>query len=410
MSFHLELRSLGSVLCTLTPLATATAQVAWPAGAGVEIGMAGATNKLPAGYEPSGAVWHAGLQRLLIVGDGGQVTMMDASGGSQITWDVGGDLEGIALTSPTATVAYLALEQPDSVLEFDLLSGRLTGQSWDLQPWIEGPANLGLEALTYVEGLFYAGHQADGNVFVFDLLPGGAVEYVATIRPYLGRGDVSGLHYEPATGILYTVHDAYDALVERTASGVFIREYALAGAEQEGITFAPCCAQGEATVFVTQDTGEVLRYEGYPVTCTPAGGLGNVCASCSQAQVTVNRGPSQPFNPTCLASLTPPLIGTTWQLQVDASGTLGAQWSRVTCRLGATATLFDQGWLLVNPSTPVCFTSRVVSSGAGIHSYPIPNDPGLVGTVWHVQAQLGRGEANLMRFCNSLDVIVGDCP
>ena len=410
MSRHLDLRSLGLVLCTLVATTTAKAQAAWPAGAGVEIGMAGAPGKLPPGYEPSGAVWHAGLQRLLIVGDGGQVTMMDRDGGSQVTWDVGGDLEGIALKSPGSTLAYLALEQPNSVLEFDLVAGKLTGRSWDLQTWIHNPANLGIEALTCVNGLFYAGHQATGNVFVFDLLPGGVAQLVNVIPPHLGRGDVSGLHYEPATEILYTIHDAYDVCVERRPNGVFIREYVLAGSEQEGITFAPCCARGNASAFVTQDTGAVLRYEGYPMACTPIGSQGNVCSSCSPAQVTVNTGPSRPFNPPCLVSLTQPVIGTTWQLQVDASGTVGAQWSRVTCRLGAAAALFDQGWLLVSPATPVCFTSRVFSSGLGVHSVPIPDDPGLVGTVWHVQAQLGRGEANLMRFCNSLDVVVGDCP
>jgi hypothetical protein len=144
MSEHLEYRSLGLVLCAFAWMTNAAAQASWPAGAGVEIGMAGAANKLPAGYEPSGAVWHAGLQRLLIVGDGGQVTMMDTDGGSQVTWNVGGDLEGIALPSPTATLAYLALEQPNAVLEFDLASGHLTGQSWDLEPWIHSTTKMGL--------------------------------------------------------------------------------------------------------------------------------------------------------------------------------------------------------------------------------------------------------------------------
>ena len=55
---------------------------------------------LPAGYEPSGAVWHLRLNVLFIVGDGGQVSQLDADGLNVTTWEVGGDLEGICVAAP----------------------------------------------------------------------------------------------------------------------------------------------------------------------------------------------------------------------------------------------------------------------------------------------------------------------
>ena len=51
---------------------------------------------LPAGYEPSGAVWHPRLGVLLLVSDNGWVSRMDADGQNAMTWLTGGDLEAIA--------------------------------------------------------------------------------------------------------------------------------------------------------------------------------------------------------------------------------------------------------------------------------------------------------------------------
>jgi len=227
----------------------------------------GQPGKLPPGYEPSGAAWHAGRQELVIVGDGGQVTAMDRDGGQMTTWQLWGDLEAVAVADPGSSLVYLGLEQPDMVLEFDLTTGQLTGEQWDLTPWMTGPSNEGLEALTFAEGLFLAGLQSDGRIFRFDLQPGGVVVPGSALASHLGRGDLSGLHYEPATAVLYAIHDSYDAIVEYDAQGVFLREYALAGDNQEGVTLAPCCPGGAASIFLAEDSGEVWRYEGYPILC-----------------------------------------------------------------------------------------------------------------------------------------------
>lgn len=242
----------------------------WPGDSGVEIGDVGGVGGLPSGYEPSGAVWHTGLEVLLVVGDGGQVSEMDADGSNVTTWSPGGDLEGITVADPDSDLVYLGRERPDAVLEFDLTTGTLTGNAWDLTPWLTGPENQGLEALTYVDGLFYAGLQADGNIYVFRLLHLGVVEHVETIASPGSRTDISGLHYDADTEILYAVYDSFDVIVEMQADGTFVREYDLLGDDQEGIALVPDCLMDEATVFIAEDSQEVWRYQGYPVVCIAA--------------------------------------------------------------------------------------------------------------------------------------------
>jgi hypothetical protein len=194
---------------------------------------------------------------------------MDADGQNATTWVTGGDLEGIAIADAQTDLVYLGVEDPDSVLEFDLLTGTLTGNSWDLTPWMTGPGSSGLEALTYVDGLFYAGHQDEGNIYVFRLQSSGSVELVDVFAAPSGRHDVSGLHYDAATQTLYAIHDAFDVIVELEADGSFIREFDLPGGTQEGVTLVPDCSAWESQVFVSEDDGAVWRYELYPAACIP---------------------------------------------------------------------------------------------------------------------------------------------
>ncbi len=275
---------------------TARAAPPWPGDAGVEIGLIGQAGGLPSGYEPSGAAWHAGLGMLVIVGDDGDVSIMEADGSNKTTWTPGGDLEAVAIADPGDTLVYLGREHPDAVLEFDLATGLLTGNSWDLTPYMTGAINSGLEALTYVDGLFYAGHQGEGNIYVFDLQPAGVVQHLATLPPPGGRTDVSGLDFDPATGTLYAIYDSFNVIVEMTADGTFLSEYTLAGDNQEGVAIVKSCPAVEAEVFIAEDPGEVWRYGGYPVACggdsVPALSLAGIALFAALAKI---RG-SGPFN------------------------------------------------------------------------------------------------------------------
>jgi hypothetical protein len=266
--------SVAIVLAEAMILLAATAHDAaavdpWPGNSGTEIGgMDG--GGLPSGYEPSGAVWHPGLAQLLIVGDDGDVTKMDLDGSNQVAWSPGGDLEAITITGPFANLAYLGRERPDAILEFDLQTGLLSGNSWDLTPWMTSSSNKGLEALTYVDGLFYAGLQETGTIYVFELLAGGAVDFITTIPSPDGRTDLSGLHYDDVTQILFAIYDTSNEILEMTSDGTLLRAYVLPGDHQEGVALTRDCGSGVAKVFISEDSGDVWHYADYPLGCPVA--------------------------------------------------------------------------------------------------------------------------------------------
>jgi GH18 family chitinase/lysophospholipase L1-like esterase len=274
------LEALRDLFATPTPAPSPSPAPAWPGGAGIEIGSG-----LDAGFEPSGIVWHQRLGALFIVGDGGEAVRMGEDGGGLNIWTPGGDLEGIAIADPETDYLYLGVEDPDSIREFDLAAGTLTEKSWTLTPWMAGAANSGLEALTFVPdghhpypdgtsgGLFYAGLQEDGKIYVFnvDLSGDEIVNYVDTIVPVPGRSDISGLHYHRETRTLYAVFDGSNLLREIKTDGTMIAEYHLPGNDQEGITLKPSCPSPVTSVFIAEDVGpEIWRYDGYPVACISA--------------------------------------------------------------------------------------------------------------------------------------------
>ena len=196
---------------------------------------AGIGAALPAGYEPSGAVWHPQLQKLFVVDDGGIVSRMDLDGSTVVNWSVPGDLEGITVADPSGDLLYLGIEQPDGISEFDMATGQVR-RTFDLTPWMQGPDNSGLEALTFVPdganpegGLFYAGLQNDGIIYVFELpirtsTTSTVVRFVRTINPVPGRADISGIEWDRDNNVLYAIWDGADMVRKMTADGTFIAE------------------------------------------------------------------------------------------------------------------------------------------------------------------------------------------
>jgi hypothetical protein len=230
---------------------------------------------LPEGYEPSGAVWHTGLSKLLLVSDGGLVSMMNPDGTSVNNWSVAGDLEAISVTDPSSPFVYVGVEKPDSILELNINTGIVT-RTFDLTPWMSGPANRGLEALTFLPdpgdpegGLFYAGLQDDGKIYSFRLSISSSttattVTHLETITPVPGRTDLSGLHYDSNNEVLYAIFDDSDLLRAMQADGTFLEEWDLAGNDQEGVALL-----GD-TLFIAEDVGgEVWRYSPFPILLRP---------------------------------------------------------------------------------------------------------------------------------------------
>ena len=245
---------------------------------------------LPAWYEPSGIVWHDELGVLFLVSDNGYVSRMGFDGSGVTNWYAGGyDLEGITVADFSSTYLYLGVENPDGILEFDVSTGALTGKSWDLTPWMASVnPNSGLEALTFVPdghhpygttssgGLFYAGLQENGKIYIFDAdrSTSGSVSYVATLTPVSGRTDLSDMQYNTHTRTLYLIYDSSNYIREILTDNTYITEYTLPGVDQEGISFVRT-SPSDGVIYMGQDSGGVKKYSGYPVVDSDSDGLTN---------------------------------------------------------------------------------------------------------------------------------------
>lgn len=253
----------------------------WPGGAGTTI----ATYS-----DASGAVWHEARESLFVVQNSGTLVELSSNGTSKDSWPVPGDLEGIALAENDRYL-YIGIEHPDSIIEFDLQTETITG-SWNLTAWMTGLDNLGLEGLAYRNGYFLAGLQADGKIYVFDvnLDVDDDVSHVDTITPYAGYTDVSGIEYNSDTGITYSIFDTANALIELNSSNDIVKHYSLPGSAQEGFAMKTNCMSQKSDVYITNDdTGQIMKYTNYPITCLDADGDGvNYATDCNDYDASIS--------------------------------------------------------------------------------------------------------------------------
>jgi hypothetical protein len=224
-------------------------------------------------FEPSGIEWHSGRSQFVIVGDEGQVAMINAAGGDVHMWALGNtyDFEGVAIDPSILGYAYLLDENTSSAFEFDLEAGALTGKSWSFSDKISEVDGAGAEGLAYANGSFYVGWQYDGDIFVYsvDLETSGSQSFVQEIHTTSGYYDISGLTYNSDTNRLAAIYDSLNILEEWSLDGTtLLASYSLPGSNQEGVAFVNDCASSTATVVVAEDSGAVVSYAGYPMTCT----------------------------------------------------------------------------------------------------------------------------------------------
>ena len=257
-------------VCSFSLIAVHAAWSAEPFPSESLPGISVGDNNLPSGYEPSGIVWHSRVQKLFLVSDGGIVSSMNTDGTGVSNWYPGGDLEGIAIAQPQSSLIYLGIEHPDSISEFNITTGMVT-RTFDLRSWMTGPDNSGLEALTFVPdandaegGLFYAGLQDTGQIFVFRLpilssTTSTAVTYIRTIPALNNINDISGLHYEISQDVLYAIYDSANLLRAMEPNGTLIKEWNLPGVDQEGITLKG------TELYIAHDTGGVYMYSPFAV-------------------------------------------------------------------------------------------------------------------------------------------------
>ena len=201
---------------------------------------------LPSQYETSGLTWHDGLQKLFAVSDEGIVSMMNGDGTDIVNWNVPGDLEALTVADHTSNLIYIGVENPDSILEFDVSTGQVT-RTFDLTNWMTGADNRGLEALAFVPdathsegGLFYAGLQSDGRIYQFALpilssSSSTAVTFVQSMAIEGGSTDLAGLAYDPSSDLLLAMFDSMDQLNVIDRDGQLRSRWNVPGAGQEAV-------------------------------------------------------------------------------------------------------------------------------------------------------------------------------
>ena len=253
----------------------------WPAAAsGTNIGAGiGVFN---AGFEASGLTYHPD-HGYIVVGDDGDIALVE-EGGQVTAYEIlGGDFEGIAVKQGVASFAYIASENLNAILEVALSDLSSTGKSWPLE--LPQSGGLGFEGIAFVPadyapaswgqsccgGFFIAGTQADSALRVFDIDTSVGsdtmISPVTTIAT--DYSDVSGLHFSNETRLLYVLHDTANRLTEITLLGTKMAQYETpTSADEEGIVIVPDCSIGTAAVSLADDGGPtVMQYGDYPIIC-----------------------------------------------------------------------------------------------------------------------------------------------
>ena len=226
--------------------------------------------ELPVGYETSGLTWHQGLKKIFAVSDEGIVSMMNRDGTELVHWNLGGDFEAVTVADHESNFIYIGVENPDSVIEFDVSSGQIT-RTFSLTNWMTGPSNLGLEALTFVPdathpegGLFYAGLQSTGEIFRFALSIKSSptvtsVTFIDTLTIEGNHTDIADLSYDPTSNRILAVYDSLDRIKVIEKDGELRTQWVAPGSEQEAILYVG----GDLFIgedFGSSSTGTITRY------------------------------------------------------------------------------------------------------------------------------------------------------
>ncbi|MEK7132118.1 MAG: SdiA-regulated domain-containing protein [Patescibacteria group bacterium] len=264
-----------------TPVFVALA-TAWPADP-VGSDIAPPLQVVIPAFEPSGVIYHPDRNSYIVVSDEGDIAELAPDGAVLHSWSLGAsyDLEDVTI-GLAPNLVYLAEENTSRAYAFNLTTGTLTGWYTDFSAYITEVGGInGMEGLAFVldgnhpygvttaGGLFYAGWQEDGDIYLFE--PNFAISTVGIFKTELhmttGYTDLSALYFNNSTATLYAVYDGLNILEERSADGIFITNYSLPGDNQEGFTLG---LSGELyDAVVAEDNGRIMNYKGFSVVPEP---------------------------------------------------------------------------------------------------------------------------------------------
>jgi len=224
--------------------------------------------------EPSGICWHAQRQTLFVVGDEGDICEITADGVLVEQKHIrDADFEGVTW-DPGTGLLYLVIEEEEAILEVDpetfaVLREFSVPRQFRGQTLLAAGAE-GIEGLTFRPdpahaegGVFYVANQAftladeEDISAVFQVeLPLRTQGTRGRITGYFEPGiiDLSGLHYDPATGRMLVISDATNLILEYSRDHQLLSVQAFPGDNQEGVTL-----DADGFIYIAQDTGGILK-------------------------------------------------------------------------------------------------------------------------------------------------------
>jgi len=209
-------------------------------------------------HEASGIAWHAALRRFFVVGDRGTLAEIDPAGSVLKLHRVKGNLEDVAVHTPSGRLVLLA-EKKGELVGWDTTSASETARfPLDVAAVVgKEPAdrNQGFEGLGFREdsdlpggGTFYLVHQRKpARLVALSFDPTGpartigAADVVArhALKPY---EDLTAVAWSEPLGRLLVIAESDDRLLLVSPAGTITGTWVLPGGRQEGIAFDPAGA------------------------------------------------------------------------------------------------------------------------------------------------------------------------
>lgn len=239
---------------------------------GIELGAA-----LPAGFEASGADWHAGRDEIVVVSDDGRIARLSPDGALRGVLTLAGDFEGVCVADPNLDRVYVAREKPEALLEVDLSSGFVL-RTFDLTGVLSAPDQRSIEAVDFLPdathpegGTFFVGSTFDGRVHELSLpvatsASSDQVTWLGAFTP-ANSNDLRGIDADADAGVLHLLYSGSSAHVRVVQlDGTLLATWPLpspqvTGSDAEGLARRGC------DVFVVEDhgsgnDGDVARFDG----------------------------------------------------------------------------------------------------------------------------------------------------